>query len=127
MAFSLGTIIYVALLLTNAIAILSEERFLAKSKSKYLSSSSTRMQSRTSSYSHLSTVGWSTYSAQQIASSSNAGFGSVPSYNNDPNAGSAGVVGAASGEGQGVKARLINLIAAVRTLLRSESRDLRTQ
>jgi hypothetical protein len=33
MAFSLGTIIYVALLLTNAIAILSEERFLAKSKS----------------------------------------------------------------------------------------------
>ncbi|KAG7562845.1 hypothetical protein FFLO_01674 [Filobasidium floriforme] len=93
MAFSLGTIIYVALLLTNAIAILSEERFLAK-------------------------IGWSTYSAQQIASSSNAGFGSVPSYNNDPNAGSAGVVGGASGEGQGVKARLINLIAAVRTLLR---------
>ena len=31
MAFSLGTILYVALLLTNAIAILSEERFLAKS------------------------------------------------------------------------------------------------
>ena len=66
-------------------------------------------------------VGWSTYSAQQIASSSNAGFGSVPSYNNDPNAGSAGVVGGGAGEGQGVKARLINLIAAVRTLLRSES------
>jgi hypothetical protein len=35
MAFSLGTIIYVALLLTNAIAILSEERFLAKSESRY--------------------------------------------------------------------------------------------
>lgn len=33
MVFSLGTILYVALLLTNAIAILSEERFLAKSTS----------------------------------------------------------------------------------------------
>lgn len=43
MAFSLGTIIYVALLLTNAIAILSEERFLARSEFAFLPFQASRL------------------------------------------------------------------------------------
>ena len=66
MAFSLGTIIYVALLLTNAIAILSEERFLAKSKSVYPSSSFIQMQSRASPHHHLSTIRIEQLAGQRI-------------------------------------------------------------
>ncbi|KAK9474506.1 Yos1-like protein [Dipodascopsis tothii] len=64
--FGLGRLFYVVLLLTNAIAILSEDRFLAR-------------------------IGWST---AQIDS----GFG-VP-------------------DSQSVKVKLVNLISAVRTLMR---------
>ncbi|KAF8341431.1 Yos1-like protein [Cantharellus anzutake] len=67
-----GVIIYVPLLLTNAVAILNEERFLAP-------------------------IGWSTVQ-QPVATYDQGGFG-------DP-------------QGDTIKARLIALISAVRTLLR---------
>ncbi|KAF9515204.1 hypothetical protein BS47DRAFT_1294172 [Hydnum rufescens UP504] len=73
MALGFGTIIYVSLLLTNAIAILSEERFLA------------------------GVIGWSTTQPQPATYDPN-GFGEAG--------------------GPGVKARIIVLISAVRTLLR---------
>ncbi|KAF8605361.1 Yos1-like protein [Ceratobasidium sp. AG-I] len=75
MGLGLGTILYVALLLINAIAVLNEERFLAR-------------------------IGWSSLQpAQQFnAQYDNTGFGDQG--------------------GPGVKSRLINLISAVRTLLR---------
>jgi len=61
-----GSLFYISILLTNAIAILSEDRFLAR-------------------------IGWSTQSAE-------SGFG----QQND----------------QSIKAKLITLIASVRTLMR---------
>jgi len=78
MAFSLGTIIYVTLLLVNAIAVLNEERFLAR-------------------------IGLSTQSPSQAYSQ--------PSFDQayggqNPNA------------GPSVRDQLVNLIGAVRTLLR---------
>ncbi|KAG2141694.1 Yos1-like protein [Suillus bovinus] len=66
---TLGTILYVSLLLINAMAVLSEDRFLAK-------------------------IGWSS------VQNPNAGYG----YTQQQDA--------------GVKVRLINLISAVRTLMR---------
>lgn len=47
----LGTIFYVALLLVNSIAILSEERFLSRSKSRLLTSS--RMVDKSSFFEQL--------------------------------------------------------------------------
>jgi len=79
---SLGAILYVALLLINAMAVLSEDRFLAR-------------------------IGWS--SAQTPAV--NAGFA-------QPYAQSYDQPGYPGGQDVGVKARLINLISAVRTLMR---------
>ncbi|WWC66191.1 uncharacterized protein I206_100092 [Kwoniella pini CBS 10737] len=79
-----GNLLYIGLLLTNAIAILNEERFLAR-------------------------IGWSS----STASSSNAGFGQSPNphmYND--------AFGQNVNEGPGVKAKLINLISATRTLMR---------
>jgi len=67
-----GVIIYVPLLLTNAVAILNEERFLAP-------------------------IGWST-TQQPVATYDQGGFG--------------------ESQGDSIKARLIALISAVRTLLR---------
>ncbi|KAF4309662.1 yos1-like protein [Botryosphaeria dothidea] len=67
--FGLGGLFYVSVLLVNAIAILSEDRFLAR-------------------------IGW--------GQSAEPGFGGVQ-------------------DSQSVKAKLINLIASVRTLMRSES------
>ncbi|KAG7096963.1 hypothetical protein E1B28_004360 [Marasmius oreades] len=74
----LGTIIYVAVLLVNAVAILNEERFLAR-------------------------IGWTT-SRPQVA---NAGF---QSYDQTAYSGVQGDVG--------IKAKGIELVTAVRTLLR---------
>ncbi|PWN88579.1 Yos1-like protein [Acaromyces ingoldii] len=71
MASTLGTFLYVALLLVNAIAILNEERFLAR-------------------------VGWSTSQLSQ------RGFNGFSAPGGEP----------------GIKERLINLIGAVRMLLR---------
>ncbi|MCJ1361203.1 hypothetical protein MMC16_000301 [Acarospora aff. strigata] len=70
MLFGLGNLFYVSILLVNAIAILSEDRFLAR-------------------------IGWG--NAQ-----SDPGFG-------------------ASNDTTSVKAKIVNLIASVRTLMRSES------
>nr|XP_031857163.1 uncharacterized protein CI109_007432 [Kwoniella shandongensis]KAA5524235.1 hypothetical protein CI109_007432 [Kwoniella shandongensis] len=82
-----GSLLYIGLLLTNAIAILNEERFLAR-------------------------IGWSTKSPSNI----NAGFGHSPTpgiYDNPAFGG-----GNPNGDGPGVKAKLINLISATRTLMR---------
>ncbi|PWN50862.1 Yos1-like protein [Violaceomyces palustris] len=70
----LGQIFYVSLLLINAVAILNEERFLAR-------------------------VGWSS---------------------NQPPSFDQGFGGPQSGQDAGIKERLINLISAVRVLMRSE-------
>ncbi|KAI6003982.1 Yos1-like protein [Pisolithus albus] len=78
---TIGTIIYVALLLINAMAVLSEERFLAR-------------------------IGWSSVQPH----STNVGY----QHSFDQNG---------YGYGQqdvGVKVRIINLISAVRTLMRSK-------
>jgi len=80
MALTLGTIIYVAILLINAMAVLSEDRFLAR-------------------------IGWSSAQASTVA----AGFQTYgPPYDQT----------GLSGQDAGVKVRLINLISAVRTLMR---------
>lgn len=92
MAFGFGALLYACVLMINAIAVLSEDRFLARSASSVASP-----QFRTFDVLFAS-VGWSSH--QPMA----------PSYDN-------------SGFGeQGlpeVKARMINLISAVRTLMRS--------
>ncbi|KZT24511.1 Yos1-like protein [Neolentinus lepideus HHB14362 ss-1] len=76
---SLGSIIYIAVLLINSIAILSEERFLAR-------------------------IGWSSSQLQPGASGFHQPY-EQPGF--------------AGGQADiGVKGRLINLISAVRTLMR---------
>ncbi|GHJ88650.1 hypothetical protein NliqN6_5052 [Naganishia liquefaciens] len=94
MVYFFGTALYVGLLLTNAIAILSEERFLAK-------------------------IGWSTLSYSQAQQSANAGFGNVPHdpYSSFGSGGNGNGEDALTGQ-QGIKQRLIALISAVRTLMR---------
>ncbi|KAI9803621.1 MAG: hypothetical protein M1826_004952 [Phylliscum demangeonii] len=69
----LGSLIYVSILLVNAIAILSEDRFLAR-------------------------IGWSAQSFEPT-------FGS-------------GGVGGSGADGTSVKAKMVNLITSVRTLMR---------
>jgi len=78
----IGTIIQVSLLIVNAIAILNEERFLAK-------------------------IGW--LSASRPVRDINAGF--QQSYDQT-------AYGAVPGGDIGVKARLVDIISAVRTLMR---------
>ncbi|KAF9057587.1 ER-to-golgi transport membrane protein [Panaeolus papilionaceus] len=75
-----GTIFYVSLLIINAIAILNEERFLAR-------------------------IGWVSTSRQ--VRDPNAGYQQTYDQN-----------GFAGPQEVGVKARLIDLISAVRTLMR---------
>ncbi|KAF4619168.1 hypothetical protein D9613_005087 [Agrocybe pediades] len=79
--FGIGTMFYVALLLINAIAILNEERFLAR-------------------------IGW--LSATRQVRDGTTGF-QQPYDQNGFNAAQGDV---------GMKARLIDLISAVRTLMR---------
>ncbi|KAF5321367.1 hypothetical protein D9619_000949 [Psilocybe cf. subviscida] len=81
--FGFGTIIYVSLLLVNAIAILNEDRFLAK-------------------------IGWLTPSRQ--TRDANTGFQQPTCDQNG--------FEVTPGTEVGVKARLIDLISAVRTLMR---------
>ncbi|KAI0723169.1 Yos1-like protein [Earliella scabrosa] len=78
----LGTVFYVALLLVNAMAVLSEDRFLAR-------------------------IGWSSAQAHPV----NPNFGQPYAQPYDQGA-------YAGGQDISVKARLINLISAVRTLMR---------
>ncbi|PPQ77776.1 hypothetical protein CVT25_011211 [Psilocybe cyanescens] len=85
--FGIGTMIYVALLLINAMAILSEDRFLARMP--------------------VQTVGWVSTSRQ--IRDVNTGFQQTYDQTN--------AYGAVQGEA-GMKARLIDLISAVRTLMR---------
>ncbi|KAK4687157.1 immediate early response 3-interacting protein 1, partial [Tremellales sp. Uapishka_1] len=85
MAFFLGFFgrtFYVSILLTNAIVVLSEERFLGK-------------------------IGWTNRSG----GNTNSGFGTIPSNPNIYDGGHS------SGE-VSIKAKLINLIEATRTLMR---------
>ncbi|KAH9899999.1 ER-to-golgi transport membrane protein [Cubamyces lactineus] len=77
-----GTILYVALLLINAMAVLSEDRFLAR-------------------------IGWSSVQAQPV----NPAFGQPYAQPYDQTA----YPGA---QDVSMKERLINLISAVRTLMR---------
>lgn len=97
---TIGAILYVSLLLINAMAVLSEDRFLARSV----------FSASPLSFCHSSrpyfAVGWTSTQPQ----SSNAAF--HQSYDQ-------------SGYGYaqqdvGVKVRIINLISAVRTLMRSK-------
>ncbi|WWC86460.1 uncharacterized protein L201_001337 [Kwoniella dendrophila CBS 6074] len=81
-----GNLLYIGLLLTNAIAILNEERFLAR-------------------------IGWSSSTTQ----TTNSGFGHSP---NPHMYGGDAFGGQSTNEGPGVKAKLINLISATRTLMR---------
>ncbi|KAF7776161.1 hypothetical protein Agabi119p4_4554 [Agaricus bisporus var. burnettii] len=78
--FLIGTILQVSLLLVNAIAILNEERFLAR-------------------------IGWVSTSRLRTHSA-NAGYNHPYEQNGYGN------------EDVGIKARLIDLIGAVRTLMR---------
>ena len=99
--FGFGTIIYVSLLVTNAIAILSEERFLARGKFPFLLCFTLT----------IPAVGWSANASRNT----NSGFGSAPhafgnGYSQD----------GMQGDGPGIKDKLIHLITAVRTLMRSE-------
>ncbi|GBE79629.1 Yos1-like protein [Sparassis latifolia] len=77
-----GTIIYVALLLVNAMAVLSEDRFLAR-------------------------IGWSSSTPQ----TANTAF-------SQPYAQPYDQAGYPGGQDVGMKGRLINLISAVRTVMR---------
>lgn len=124
-----GTALYVGLLLTNAIAILSEERFLARSKhtcEETLILIPLRLVLTKPALCITILVGWSTLSYSQASQAANAGFGAVP---HDPySAAGAGFGGgpddsmtAGGAGGASIKQRMISLIAAVRTLMRSKS------
>lgn len=93
----LGTIFYVALLTINAIAILNEERFLARSTFYFVP----QLLSLTDTY----TVGWSSAQPPAVTQSYNQAYGQPYEQGGDGDA--------------GVKSRMINLISAVRTLMRS--------
>jgi len=82
MALTLGTILYVAILLINAMAVLSEDRFLAR-------------------------IGWSSVPPPTVT----AGFSQSYASAYDQ-------AGYAAQQDVGMKARLITLISAVRTLMR---------
>ncbi|KIR78881.1 hypothetical protein I306_04091 [Cryptococcus gattii EJB2] len=78
-----GSLFYIGLLFTNAIAILNEERFLARSASMFALShmivmlTGIALLSFSSSYPPIlyqNTVGWST----RVPSTANAGFGHSP-------------------------------------------------
>lgn len=113
MVFSIGNILYISLLLVNAIAVLSEERFLARSACHFILCSIDLFSSLCLLHICFGTpllcpVGWSTQQPQM----GSQGF--TQPYD-------AGYGGAGSGQGDlTVKMKLVNLIGAVRTLMRSE-------
>lgn len=107
----LGRLLYVFLLLTNALAVLSEDRFLARS-TFWTSVASDWLLIGLGYYPSpccLSKVGWGTAQAQPV----NQGFGQTYTQQYDQQ-------GYSAGQDVGVKGRLINLISAVRTLMRSK-------
>ncbi len=93
----LGAILKVALLLINSIAVLNEERFLARSKSFHLQTAK----------SQSAAVGW--LSTPQQPRDTNSVY---QAYDQS---------GYGATQDVGIKARLIDLISAVRTLMRSTS------
>lgn len=93
--FFSGVLIYVTVLLTNAIAILSEDRFLARSELHFHILVIDVLQNIQTS----SIVGWS--STQLPSGYDQNGYGGEQA-------------------GDSIKARLILLVSAVRTLLRGE-------
>ena len=97
--FFLGGIFYIGLLLINAVAVLSEDRFLARSACLLVLATS-RFRALT-----LRTVGWSS-----IQPPNSVGF--QPNYDHGGGYGN-------PAQDIGVKGRLINLISAVRTVMRS--------
>ena len=99
----LGSILYIALLLVNSVAVLSEERFLSRGEQLQSESCLAR---ETKCF--ACAVGWSSQSSQQQQF--------APANYVDPVYGQPH-----SADSAGVKVRLINLISAVRTLLRSQS------
>jgi hypothetical protein len=93
-----GTMLQVSLLLVNAIAILNEERFLTRSTSRILCKEDEAK---------YSPVGWASPRGRQVQNPSvgyNQGYDQTGYGDQDV----------------GVKARLVELINAVRTLMRSE-------
>ena len=107
---SLGSIIYVILLLINAMAVLSEDRFLARS-TYYPSLGTCRGGLLTGKFvpgffvAVLVTVGWASTHVQ----AAQAAYAQPYSQPYEQPGGAQDV---------GVKGRLINLISAVRTLMR---------
>jgi len=97
----LGGIFYIGLLLINAVAVLSEDRFLARSACPIFQSQTTSPRSHVPRFA----VGWST-----VQPPNNVGF----QQNYDQAAGYGNPA-----QDIGMKGRLINLISAVRTVMRS--------
>ena len=98
MALGFGTLLYVALLLVNAMAVLSEDRFLARS-------SWTPFRTRLPWTEPPIVVGWASTPSQAM----NAAYN--PPYDQN-------VYGGVQGQA-GIKAGMINLLSAVRTVMRS--------
>ena len=99
--YGFGDLLYAFLLVINALAVLSEERFLARGTSTWPLMAAHRCRVivfELTRYMTLSIVGWSSSQATQQAYS---GYEQTPE--------------------ESIKQRLVHLIAAVRTLLRSES------
>lgn len=102
----LGTIFYVALLLINAMAVLNEERFLARSESVLETDAHSVRMAHSTEYA----VGWTSnpqqmqHNAYQQPYDAYTGMGAAP-----PDV--------------GVKGKLVNLIGAVRTLMRGTKLD----
>jgi hypothetical protein len=105
--YGFGDLIYIFILLINAVAVLNEERFLARSESTRLVTgfgrffqpiANGRCCPILSQYIYVRKVGWS---ASQTPQQTYNGYDQPVE--------------------EGIKTRIINLIAAVRTLLRSES------
>jgi hypothetical protein len=111
------SLLYVPLLLTNAVAILNEERFLAKSAylwcrrawraGKLASWRAARLLSRSLDVLTLTPVGLSTRGSP----AANSGFGAEPSYN---------AAYGANDRTVSMKSKAIGLISSVRTLMRRE-------
>lgn len=104
--FGLGSVAYFCLLLINSVAILNKERFLTPLGLTSSSSSGLHAASSSSSASGSVTPGGGPYSNHQY-----------DAY------GASGAIGGGGGGGladDGLKSRIVQLVDAVRTLMRSE-------
>ena len=101
-----GTLLYVGVLLVNALAVLNEERFLARSSCSPFRVAHCLLTHRLGTL----TVGWGSTQAQAATGAYNQPYGQA--YDQ---------AGYGGQQDVNVKARIINLISAVRTLMRSAS------